>query len=218
MDSGELTPCRWLGSRLRRACSVLALLTFCMAFSGCTSYSAEAIEATVVDSETKEPLADAQILALWIAQGGFNYGSTVAFVQVLETKTDATGRFHLEAWGPRTIIRGRVRLQAPILLLFKRGYDLGAYINEGPIGTDAPPALTSSWNRRHLLMRRLSPSSVNTAASSSLFSSILLDLVDQGELPHAKSFVCAVMADTSTPRVAIESTHWLRAHGITCLQ
>jgi hypothetical protein len=218
MDSGELTQCRSLGSRLHRACTALAFLSCCVAFSGCTSYSAEAIDAIVVDFETKEPLADAQVLALWIAQGGFNYGSTVAFVQVLETKTDATGRFHLDAWGPRTITRGKVRLQAPILLVFKHGYDLGAYINEGPIGADAPPALTSSWNKRYILMRRLLPSSSNTAASSSLFSSVLLDLLDQDELPRAKSFVCAVMADTPNPRVAIESTDWLRAHRITCLQ
>jgi hypothetical protein len=72
----------------------------------------------------------------------------VGYVNLLETVTDRNGRFSFPAWGPRIASNGKIRLSAPVLLLFKQGYKYGVFANNGRSTENAPEDLKSDWNNR----------------------------------------------------------------------
>ena len=96
--------------------------------SGCASlqYSAEPIEAWVVDAETKRPLEGAIVVAHWELKGGLEGGNIQGQIMVMESVTDKAGRFYFPAWGPTWHIAspwwGYLSDSDPELLLFKSGY------------------------------------------------------------------------------------------------
>jgi hypothetical protein len=111
---------------------------------GCVRlYSAERVEATVSDSATGLPLAGVVVVAHWQTEthtlGGRIPG---AQVQIAETITDAMGRLHIPAWGPKLVVRGVIEEKSPQLLLFKQGYLPLRIADEGK------PSPDSSWTRR----------------------------------------------------------------------
>jgi hypothetical protein len=59
-------------------------------------YSAEPIEAWVIDGKTKQPIEGVIVLAVWQMEGG-------PIMEVMETLTDAKGRFYFPGWGPRPV-------------------------------------------------------------------------------------------------------------------
>ncbi len=90
-----------------------------------TSYSAAPMRATVVDSDTGEPLQAANVVAAWmvVSVTGRSAGNLV----LTEALSGADGSFGLAGWGPRPIPSGlpagsRLAGEAPELAVFKRGY------------------------------------------------------------------------------------------------
>ena len=86
-------------------------------------YSAEPIEAWVVDAETRQPIEGVIVVAHWELVGPMeNY--PVGQIEVLESVTDKNGRFHFPAWGPKLHLAPFSYLTDgdPELLFFKSGY------------------------------------------------------------------------------------------------
>ncbi|MFN8544253.1 MAG: carboxypeptidase-like regulatory domain-containing protein [Candidatus Binatia bacterium] len=105
---------RWIGI-------VVLLLLFA---SGKVAYVGLPITATVVDAQTGKPIEGAIVVAIWQLYGGMEGGNWEGQAKVLETVSDANGRFHFSWWGPRIHTPlGELTTRAPDLLLFARGYD-----------------------------------------------------------------------------------------------
>ncbi|MEK7322119.1 MAG: hypothetical protein AABZ84_03455 [Pseudomonadota bacterium] len=106
--------------------------------SGCASlqYSAEPIEARVVDAETKQPVEGAIVTANWELVAGTLAGGPEVIKQmmVVEAVTDSNGRFSFPAWGPKINLHpeGGFRENAPQLLIFKSGYEFWKGFNDTP--------------------------------------------------------------------------------------
>ncbi len=96
------------------------------------TYSAEAIEARVIDAETQKPLEGVVIVAHWQLKGGMEGGNVVGQLMILETVTDSNGRFAFPAWGPLKRTKGHFDTADPQMLLFKPGYDPRVLDNERP--------------------------------------------------------------------------------------
>lgn len=139
-----------------RASTVLALVAGCLLVSACGGfYSADEITATVVDADTKAPLAGVHVIAEWAVRGGMNYGNVVGYMNVMETVTDKDGRFHFPGWGPRPNFHfGTIFQEAPGLILFKAGYRYTALENNGSVLKATPHKMRSDWDRQTIPMER----------------------------------------------------------------
>jgi len=118
------------------------------------SYIAEPIDGRVLDKETGQPIEGAVVVANWeLAKPP--EGNTDAWV-IIETVTEADGRYHIPGWGPKT--RPWFRWfdhQDPNLIVFKPGYWHESYSNGDPYflrGTNPPGAKIrkSYWNGRDI--------------------------------------------------------------------
>src|SRR2546430_92187 len=103
---------------------LVALGTTVLAWETAESfYFAKPIAGRVVEWRTSTGLQDVTVVADWQLQGGLGGFGPRGHVVILETKTDADGRFALPGWGPRFALpRGRLRNRDPMLLFFKAGY------------------------------------------------------------------------------------------------
>lgn len=105
------------------------LLAFAMLpLQGCSrDYSATAIEAWIVDTETKQPLEGVVVVADWKLEFGLEGGQS-AELKVMETVTDKNGRFYFPPWGPMEIPKdlpseARLKDRDPQILMFLNGYE-----------------------------------------------------------------------------------------------
>jgi hypothetical protein len=162
-----------------------------------TNYSAESIQARVVDSETKQPLAGVNVVANWQLEGGLEGGTNLGQMMVMETVTDSAGQFRFPAWGPKAMPSGyplvyqNARLQDmdPQLLLFKSGYNYLALYNDKTWEQKRSTGLsvrTSDWNGKTIEMRKFKGSLEGYA----------------GDLHFLKSFLegVAILVPTALPR------------------
>jgi hypothetical protein len=120
---------------------VLTTLTGCVRL-----YSAERIDATVLDGATGLPIAGVVVVAHWQTEthtlGGRMPGNQV---QIAEAKTDAKGRLQIPAWGPKLVLRGAIEEKTPQLLLFKSGYLPLRIADENRPSPDTSWTRTSAW-------------------------------------------------------------------------
>ena len=150
---------------------ILALLPLHALAGG--PYSAEPIEAWVVDKETGRPLEGVVVTANW----ELNYGTAGGSVphgqlMVMEAVTDQRGRFHFPAWGPKAVPSFSIKPQdlretlylalfpvvldldvfhAPQLVLFKSGYKHASLANWNDVilehkSGEYAPLRRSEWN------------------------------------------------------------------------
>lgn len=122
-------------------------------------YSAEPIEAWVVDSETGKPLEGVIVVANWLLMRGTIGGrSYVGPLVILETVTDANGRFFFPAWGPvRNSTPGFLDHEDPRLWFFKPGYGLSGLSNDYAKDVRTKPSRrTSDWNGKSIRLKRFS--------------------------------------------------------------
>src|SRR6266849_1854255 len=69
-----------------------------------TTYSAEPIEAWVVDADSGQPIEGVVVTANWELEIGTLGGNIpVGQIMVMETVTDQKGRFYFPAWGPKAV-------------------------------------------------------------------------------------------------------------------
>ena len=122
-----------LGARVFSLLVLLLLLSLNACSRYPSTYSAEAIEAWVIDGKTKKPIEGVVVTANWELEVGTLGGNIPAGqLMVMESMTDKSGRFYFPSWGPKRRPRGTFNLFAsrphlvysdPQLLLFKRGYE-----------------------------------------------------------------------------------------------
>lgn len=136
---------------MKREMTLFLLLGLLIAQPACTAsplfYSAEAIEARVVDAETKKPIEGVVVTANWqlyhSTVGGRVSGSQL---MVIEAVTDKDGRFHFPAWGPKLALWGYLDNYDPQLLLFKPGYEHQRLTNKVSSKTSMASRRRSEWN------------------------------------------------------------------------
>lgn len=149
----------------------LAALSAC---AGSWRYSADPIEAWVVDAETKQPVEGAIVVANWALETTSHIiphqTNAAGSVMVLETVTDKDGRFYFPAWGPKWHLgSGELTDSDPELILFKSGYQYQRlsnsqylrprkYSDEGkPSGTESKPSGStriSFWSGERIELQR----------------------------------------------------------------
>jgi hypothetical protein len=103
---------------------LLATLPAC---AGPLKYSADPIEAWVMDAETKQPLENVIVVAHWELETTSrivpHQTNSVGSLMILETATDKNGRFYFSAWGPKWHLgSGNLTDSDPELIFFKSGY------------------------------------------------------------------------------------------------
>jgi hypothetical protein len=136
---------------LSMSVGVLSLACLLSACAGPVTYTAEPIEARLVDATTKQPIENAIVIAHWELIGGMHPGR-VGDLVVMETVTDKNGRFHFPGWGPiRHWKRSWLSYKDPALVIFKGDYQYRVLVNEATpetIGGKAYPIRRSQWNKQ----------------------------------------------------------------------
>jgi hypothetical protein len=154
MACGSSTPCK--GGGLMRSYVLLrfliCLLMVTLPLTACaagppSTYSAEVLEAWVMDEETNQPLAGVHVVAHWALYGGM-HTDMVGPLMVMETVTDAQGRFFFPEWGPKKRPQGFLWYADPTLLLFKSGYTFKHLSNEVTERPDPARCAARSGTRR----------------------------------------------------------------------
>ncbi len=142
------------------------LLALLLPLSACaTKYSAEPIQAWVVNDETSQPMEGVVVVAHWQLEGGLEGGSNAGQMMVMEAVTDATGKFSFPGWGPKEVPSGlaiydsnaRLKNMDPEMLLFKSGYENLTLQNDRPfseLGRKEPYVRTSVWNGKTIRMKK----------------------------------------------------------------
>ena len=143
-------------SRLSTRVLTLSIPLLGLPLSACHSltffYSAEAIEGSVADAETGRPLEGVIAVAHWRLNGGFEGGTPIKELQILEAVTDPNGRYSFPAWGPRFASTGYLEEYAPSILFFKPGYKFLRVNNDHWYpGRDMS---RSDWNGRTVKLER----------------------------------------------------------------
>lgn len=142
--------------------SQLKLLGMCTTFVGlsaCVSlsdlqYSAEPIEAWIVDGATGKPLEGAIVVAHWqLTRGSLGGGEApVGSMMVMETVTDVDGRFTFPGWGPLpNQTEGRLTNRDPTMYAFKSNYDVVELRNN--TWENKPSRRKSDWNGKKIAVR-----------------------------------------------------------------
>jgi len=120
------------------------------------TYSAAAIESEVRDENTAQPLAGVIVVANWELQT-WTEAAPLGHVMVMETVTDARGRFTFPAWGPkpRQPPEGYILYKGPQLLLFKSGYRPLTLHNreESEENLNTNPVHYSNWSGRIIRLK-----------------------------------------------------------------
>ena len=113
-------------------CALLASVLLSAPVHAAT-YSAEAIDAQIVDAKTNQPLEGVIVVAHWeVSRVVPSFVPIMPFgndprgpfqLQIMETVTDANGRFHFPAWGPLSVPPlAALGDRDPGLIFFKEGY------------------------------------------------------------------------------------------------
>ncbi|BAV33337.1 hypothetical protein SCL_1022 [Sulfuricaulis limicola] len=143
---------------MKQRTNLLCLLFMFMALPACAAeypptYSAEAIEAWVIDAETKKPIEGVIVTANWELVGGFEGNTPVGQMKVLETVTDKDGKFTFSAWGSEPRKKGYLRNRDPQFLLFKPSYEYRRLVNEVSSKISMASLRRSEWNGKTIGMK-----------------------------------------------------------------
>ena len=91
---------------------------------GTPYYRVAPIDAIVVDAETNLPIEGANVAANWqLVVGGIDGQRKKGQLEVAETTTDKSGRFHLDGFTKLNLMLYELRDQDPQIIVFKGGYE-----------------------------------------------------------------------------------------------
>ena len=119
-------------------------------------YSAEPIEAWIVDQQTKKALDGVVVVAHWkLMRGTVGGRIPVGTMMILETVTDAKGRFSFPSWGPlANTTDGHLEHEDPEIFFFKPGYYVNGLANHYAVRySDKPSRRKSDWNGKTIDLR-----------------------------------------------------------------
>lgn len=157
-----LVSVRSLAQPLRVRGLVILACALCVNACGAGSYSAEPVQAWVVDKQTQRPIEGVIVVANWNLRWGFEGGSSLD-MKILEASTDAAGRFVISGWGPEPLPRqagfgARLKNEDPGLMLFHPSYKVRFLENSRPIdelGGFGPAVRKSEWTGKKIELDRL---------------------------------------------------------------
>jgi hypothetical protein len=129
-------------------------------------YYAESLEGMVVDAQTGKPVEGAIVTANWQLEGGSESGISRGQLEIVETVTDAHGKFLFPAWGPKFSIRWHASFKWPQILIFNPGYKHLRLTNEPRSGSQY--TTTSNWHGKTLRISLLSGSTKEFESDRSL--------------------------------------------------
>ncbi|MFO1311716.1 MAG: hypothetical protein U1F41_06565 [Burkholderiales bacterium] len=184
-------------------------------------YSAEPLQAIVIDATTRKPLPGVAVVAAWELLGGDFHGTkVVGYVKVLEATTDESGRFSFPAWGPRPG-RGVIRDGAPLLILFKPGYDYDIRANNGPTGQNAESPLRSRWNGRTIELKPFQGTAEEYAGRMGRLGGEMWDIEQTKSIREIAAFLCVANRQSEDlahrgVKGVFPASIWLRSKGIEC--
>lgn len=148
--------------------------------------------------------------------------ATVGYMKVMETVTDENGKFHFPSWGPKpNFYVGEIRLEAPVLMLFKSGYRYASTQNQGSALTAAPNAMKSDWNKQTILMKRYSGMQPDYDAGFIPLLTDIDDLKRHGHWTEIPTFLCAlgrehkILSNSDVPNL-LYSFEALKSAGVDC--
>lgn len=135
---------------------IILMPLFIAALSGCHIYRGVPIEGWVVDEETKQPIKDAVVVAVWETKGGLVHYDIVGNLMAKETLTDDKGHFVFDLWGPKFVFWNELDSTAPTLVFFHKDY---YFWITGNGNLKPPPAFTnetrgSVWNGKMIALKR----------------------------------------------------------------
>ncbi len=143
----------------------LLLLSVLFSLSACAqalTYSAEPIEAWVINAETKQPLEGVIVTANWqLEEGTFGGSVPAGQLMVMEAVTDRDGKFTFPGWGPLKPKKGHLVDQDPRLLFFKSGYESRWLQNEYNSSRElrTRPIRRSDWKGKRIEMKKFTGTS-----------------------------------------------------------
>ena len=109
----------------RNLYALLSSALLALTLSACATpglYSAQSIEARVVDAETEQPIKDVIVVAHWQLMGGLEGGNPVGQLMVMEALSDEQGRFYFPAWEKWHWGQGWLGDEDPELIIFKSDF------------------------------------------------------------------------------------------------
>lgn len=144
---------------MKQSIAMLCLSFALTVFPACATpvtYSAEPIEAWIIDAGTKQPLEGVIVIAHWVLEGGIHV-DRVGELVIMETTTDKNGRFYFSGWGPiRHWKRSRLTNMDPELLIFKSNYEYQRLTNPSTkeaIEGKPYPLRRSQWNGKTIALK-----------------------------------------------------------------
>ena len=178
------------------ATAVLVSLLLSACWVGPKTYSAQSITASVFDKDTGQPIPQVRVVAAWELKGGLEGGSVLGYLTVMETVTDADGRFSFPQWGPKTYRGpGGIGWGAPWLVFFRPGYY--PEVLENQRNPPATGALRSDWDGKRISLTQspegLREYSTHFQVIDSFIQSLAKD--ERCEWQHAAGLIRALQAE-----------------------
>jgi hypothetical protein len=137
--------------------TVLAMLPICgcclpRACAAPPVYSAKPTYATVVDSETQQPIGGAVVVAAWVLY--LPGGDRIKNLEVREVVTDEYGAFFIPGWGPKLRPSNtELTFYDPKLIVFKSGYEPVYLANEWTSHPSQASVRESQWNGKSIELK-----------------------------------------------------------------
>lgn len=153
------------------------------------TYSAEPIEARVIDADTKQPIEGVVVTANWqLEEGTFGGNVQAGQLMVLEAVTDKDGVFRFPAWGPKKAAKGHLVSDDPQLLLFKSGYEYRRLSNQhsGDRELRLRPVRRSDWNGRVIVLRPFKGTEKEYAGRLSFLHTSIRSIMSGGQCEWKK--------------------------------
>jgi hypothetical protein len=186
----------------------LALLS-ALVLNACGSpyYTADPIEAWVVDAETGKPIEGAIVTANWqLLAGSLDTGGRkLRQLEVMETVTDRNGRFFFPGFTRLNISLDELGDEDPQILIFKSGYQFsGTSNNYSASGVKPGIHRTSSINRKTVRLQRANLDPKQHAIHIAYLTTRLENIWNSGDREHVQRMLMAVLCESKRLR-AIDS-------------
>ena len=184
--------------RFKMRFASLAVSAFALSACGSPYYTADPIEAWVVDAETGKPIEGAVVTANWqlVAFGLDTGGRKLKQLEVLETRTDKNGRFFFPGFTKLNPSLEELRDEDPQILIFKSGYTYFRTSNDYPIGKPFPgPHRASEISGKTLRLPKAEASVKKYAFDLGMLTSDLMIIIDGSSVERVQQMIHAIACE-----------------------
>jgi hypothetical protein len=176
------------------------LVVSAMALSACGSpyYTADPIEAWVVDAETGKPIEGAVVTANWqlVAASLDTGGRKLRQLEVMETRTDKNGRFFFFGFTKMNPSLEELRDEDPQILIFKSGHTYFRTTNNYRDDKPSPGAHRSSKvNGKTLRMPKANLDAKKAAFDLGFLTGNLMNIFVSGDVGSIPQMIHALACE-----------------------